>query len=722
MITVKLPNGIVAQFPDGMDPGEIERVLQQQFPPTQTAVSDAPPVGAKPGSKAYADWAIARVRSGKTVPQVSELSARVAPERDSSLLDPFVQGTTFGWGDELRGAVQGGLAAMQGGDFGSTYKQVVDQSRNALDYQRRINPVGSFAAELGGGLVTGAVAAPVVAPMAGLGTAARTLPMWQQMLRGGAVAVPGGALYGAGASGDSLGERLGGAGLGGTFGFVGGSAAPIIARGIGVGAQNVLNRLNTNRAARQAGVSPEAARFVTETLQADDALGAGAARMAAAGDERMIADAGQSAANLLDYAIQSSGRAGRVASEAIGQRVARSSQAISNALDDALGVPQGVRSLRADIGSSTAAARDAAYKAAYARPIDYASPKGRKIEELLSRVDPEIIEKANNMMRLEGLRSQQIMARIAPDGTITYQRMPDVRQIDYITRALRDKEQSTIGLGGFGGQTDIGRLYGKLRSEMRDEARQAVPEYNVALETAADPLSRSQAVLFGSTMLRPSVSRDQVAETVLRMSGPERQAAQQGVRAQIDELLANVTRTVSDGDTTAREAIAALKNLSSRANRQKLTVLMGKTDADRLFSRIDEAATAFELRANVAANSRTNQRQEMGRRVQALTAPDDALTTLMRGEPVNAGKRAIQALTGQTPDVALRRQDEMMTEIVRLLTARGLDADQALQVLQSLGMQFNSSQALSDALRMFGERSALPAGVALEQGRQAIAR
>lgn len=695
----------------------------QQYTTSQNAgqVSDKPPAGAKPGSRAYADWAMKRVRSGNAVPQVSELSGRVAPERNSSQLDPFVQGVTFGWGDELRGAVQGGLAALQGGDFGETYKREVDQSRNALDFQRRENPIGSFASELGGGIATSIAAAPA-AGLVGLGNAARTLPIWQQILRGGALAAPAGALYGAGASGDSLQERSGGAVFGGLTGAVGGAVAPIIMRGIGAGARGIANRINANRAARQAGVSPQAARFATETLQADDALGGGVARMAAAGDERMIADAGQSASNLLDYAVQKSGRAGRMATDAIDQRVARSSAAITNALDDALGVPQGVRSLRANIASSTAGARGDAYDAAYDAAIDYASSKGRKLEELLKRVDQSDINAANVLMRAEGQQSKQILARIADDGTVTYQRMPDVRQIDYITRALNDRAAANAGLGAFGGQTNAGRVYGNLAGDLRGAAKDAVEEYGVALETAADPIRRSQAVEFGSTMLRSNVARDEVGDRIFRMTGPERQAAQQGLRGQIDEVLANVSRTVTDGDVPARQAIATLRELSKPANRQKVTMLLGQAEADRLFARIDQAATSFELRANVATNSRTFQRQEMERRMQATTAPDGPIATMMRGEPLNAGKRTIQMMTGQTPEAALRQQDEIMTEVVRLLTARGLDADQALQVLQSLGGQLNSAQSVADVMRLLGERGALGAGVVTEQTRQSMGR
>lgn len=688
------------------------------------AVSETPPAGAKPGSREYADWAAAASRAGIKLPQVSDLSPKFAPERDSSALDLFAQGATLGWGDELRGVVQGGIAAAQGGDFDATYKSTVDQARNAIDYQRKENPVGSLAAEIGGGVATSIAAAPA-AGLVGLGNAARTLPMWQQILRGGAIAIPGGAVYGAGASGDSLEERGSGALAGAGFGAVGGAVAPVVMRGVGAGVQNIANRFNANRAARQVGISPQAARFATETLQADDALGTGAARMAAAGDERMIADAGQSASNLLDYAVQKSGRAGRLATDAIDGRVARSSAAITNALDDALGVPQGVQSLRRDIATGSAAARHAAYDGpggAYDAAIDYASDAGRRLEELLRRVDQSDLNAANALMRAEGHQSRQILARIADDGTVTYQRMPDVRQIDYITRALNDRAAVNSGLGALGGTTNAGRVYGNLAGDLRGAARDAVPEYGIALETAADPIGRSKAVLFGSTMLRSNVPRDEVANQVLRMSGPELQAARQGLRGQFDELLSNVKRTVSDGDTAARESIAALKQLSSRANREKVTILLGREEADRLFRRVDQAATSFELRANVATNSKTFQRQEMERRMQATTAPDGPIATLMRGEPLNAGKRGIQALTGQTPEVALRQQDQIMSEVVQLLTARGFNADDALRVLRSLGAQLNGAQSAADVMRILGERGAIGAGVATEQARQSMVR
>lgn len=200
---------------------EYRKMQAAEAAPAQT--QDGPPAGAVPGSPQYAQWAAEQARAGKKLPQVSDLSPKFAPERDSSLLDPFVQGVTFGLGDELRGAVQGGMAAMQGGDFGTAYKQSVDQSRNALDFQRRENPVGAIGAEIAGAIPTGVVAGGQLA-----GRGATTLG---RVLSGAGVGAAQGAVYGAGASGDSLEERATGAAFGGAVGGALGGAIPAVERG-----------------------------------------------------------------------------------------------------------------------------------------------------------------------------------------------------------------------------------------------------------------------------------------------------------------------------------------------------------------------------------------------------------------------------------------------------------------------------------------------------------
>lgn len=122
------------------------------------------------------------------------------------------------------------------------------------------------------------------------------------------------------------------------------------------------------------------------------------------------------------------------------------------------------------------------------------------------------------------------------------------------------------------------------------------------------------------------------------MTQAERQALAQGVRSQIDDTMARVSRTVMDGDVPAREAISALRNLSSRANREKLAMAIGDEPAGQLFAEIDRIATSFDLRASVADNSATYARQAMEQRVGDLTQPG-VIGRAARGEPVNAVRR-----------------------------------------------------------------------------------
>jgi hypothetical protein len=179
----------------------------------------AAPEGLKPGTREYADWAAQQARAGKNLPQVSEHQTA-----ESSVLDPFVQGVTFGWGDELRGVAQGAMAAAQGGDFGSTYTQTVDESRNALDRERRVNPIGSVAAEMAGAIPTGMLAG---GQLAGKGAT-----LLGRMVSTGGVGLGQGALYGAGASEGDLQDRATSAAVSGLVGAGVGAAVPLAGNAI----------------------------------------------------------------------------------------------------------------------------------------------------------------------------------------------------------------------------------------------------------------------------------------------------------------------------------------------------------------------------------------------------------------------------------------------------------------------------------------------------------
>jgi hypothetical protein len=603
----------------------------------------------------------------------------------------FLQGVPFvgEYADEGLGWVAGKLGLQSQEDATNSIRAGqadMDQS----------NPKTATALRIGGGLAGSAVGAGV-------------MPWYTPGSLGGQVAygsVVGSGLgaaegtvsgYGSGTDEESRAQNAKTRGIvGGLLGGVIGGAAPLAVQGVSRGLRWGLDQFNVAREARQAGLSRPSYELMTRAMDADGSLtGQGANRIAAAGPEGMLADAGPNAEALLDVAMQRSGPASNQARNAIEGRATRAGAQVNDALDNALGVPRGMDTMETGIRQGSAASRRNAYDAAYNAPINYADPQGQNLEGLLGRVPGDVIGRANRLMQLNGEQSQQIMARIAPDGTVTYERMPDVRQLDYITRALNLSAESGEGAGALGGQTSLGRAYQNLSRDIRGTLRGLVPEYGQALDTAAEPIAARQALQFGERLLGQGATRDEVATTIGAMSQAERRQAAAGLRSYIDEKLANVTRALTDNNMDAREAVKAVKDLSSRANREKVTALIGQREADTLFTQIDQAAQGLQLRANVATNSKTFVRTDTDRAVRDAST-GGLLGAVRSGEPINAGRRAVQGLLGGTEADNLARTDRVYSEISRALT--GQNPQQILRNLQNIARANPRNAAVAQAI------------------------
>lgn len=606
---------------------------------------------------------------------------------------------TFGWGDEAASYLGSQLT-------GVPRDQVLAEMRGNAKSAQAENPGSYLTGQIAGGVAQGIASSPLTASARFAGST-----LAPRVLAGAVDGLVGGGIYGAGSGEDAnsrLWEGLKGAGIG----AVAGGAFPLVSAGAGKLYEAARNALGARQIASEAGASPEALRLLGDVMEADGSLGpAGQASIARAGPEGMLADAGPNARTVLDTAIQRGGHGAVEARQAIADRTGRSAEAITSALDSSLGSPQGITAARTAIREGSTGARGDAYGKAYGAAIDYAAPEGRALERLIKgRVPSNVVSEANALMRLNGEESAQILARVADDGSVAFEQLPDVRQIDYITRALNQAAQSGDGAGALGGQTPKGRAYQNLAGEIRDTLKGLVPEYGQALETAADPIRRSQAVDLGSKLLSPSMTRDQVGEAVQGMTGPEREALAQGARSRLDDLMANVTRTVQDGDTTAREAIKAIKDLSSRANREKLSLAIGDDQATALFDEIDRAAKSFDLRASVTENSKTFARQATERQIGELTQPG-AIGKALQGEPIKATKSIVQALTGMTPERIKGREDAIYSDIARLLTRQGGAGQGVYDAVGQLGKADRATALMRDriARSLLGPRFSYPA-------------
>lgn len=601
------------------------------------------------------------------------MASRAARAISPQLLSPFFQGQSLSWGDEAVSGLYGAASALTGGGFDRGYDFAQEYQRQELDQARKDAPIGSTVAQVAGGLAN----APLLAAGA---PAATSMPLYQQMGAGAALGAGYGAVEGAGAAESD--ERGTGAMWGGMAGTAFGGLAPAVGRGVKAGAQRVMDSATVNRGLQRIGLSRPAGDTLMRALDADDAFsGSGAANLQRAGDSAMLAEAGPTARSVLDTAMQRGGPATRIAREAVERRAAAANRRVTSALNEAFGRPQGIATATGEIREGARRTLPRIYQRAYDTPIDYSTSQGQELQGLLNRVPARALSEARELMQLGGHQSRQILADVAEDGTVRFSQLPDVMQLDYITRALNQLARSGDGQGALGGQTPKGAALESLSRDIRGGLRKLVPQYARALDTAADPIQEIAAMRLGKKLLSSGMARDEVRQSLRGMSAAERRGVKQGLRSQIDEVIANTRMMVSDPNIEAREAMKGLNDLSSRAVREKIEAVVPPAQAKKFFEQLDEARTALELRAAVARNSATYGRTAVDDAVKRTSEPG-VVGSLAEMKPAQATQRAVQTFTGRTPADQVARQDGVYRELAEVLTQpQGENARNALAEL-----------------------------------------
>ena len=560
--------------------------------------------------------------------------------------------------------------------------------RAMSDAMERQHPVQSAALNIGGGIAgslpyIGAVAGTKAADWVGRGAG-----MVSKSLRAGAVAAPAAALEGASSfagRGETARERAEGAGIGalvgGTLGAAIGVAAPLIGRGVTSIAKRIKG-LDVTTIADQFGVSPDAARMVKKALENDN-LAEASRRLKVLGDDAMLADAGDATGALLDAGTATGGRALKVARGAVDGRASKIGGELPERLDNILGRPVGVRTAAREISEKTAPVRAAAYNRAYSKPIDYASDAGRKIEGVLGRIPSKTvraaIEEANDAMRAKGVQNLQILADIADDGAVTFREMPNVQQLDELKKALDNIGRAEVDK--FNRPTAAGSRAKALARDLKSALADAVPEYRVAVKIGGDKIQMDQALDIGRRILSKGTTWEDVADVIGDgLSREAKDAARQGLREAIEETLSNVKRTITDSKVDARESMALVKEMSSRANFKKVSMILGEPRAKSLLKELDRQAAALELRATISANSKTAIRTVIREEGQAEVAPGLVRRTAGNmGNPLDAAKEITQTIAGIDVRSMTDAERKMFGEVAEsLVRIKGDDARRAL--------------------------------------------
>ena len=205
MIEIDLPDGTIAEFPDNMQPEDIEAVLRQQFGGEQQ------PAPSKNGAGLLGLPAVA----------VEGASLGFAPKIAAGLGSLFAKPVL-----EAREALTGQEAPT----LGQLYEIGVDKYQNIGNQAREDFPIAAPLAEIGGAIGTG-IAAAGTAPIRALGSLASRGGIAGRTLTGAGIGEGSQRLYeaGAGESGKEL-ETLGRKGV--SLGGILGGAFPAVGSGI----------------------------------------------------------------------------------------------------------------------------------------------------------------------------------------------------------------------------------------------------------------------------------------------------------------------------------------------------------------------------------------------------------------------------------------------------------------------------------------------------------
>jgi hypothetical protein len=503
-----------------------------------------------------------------------------------------------------------------------------------------------------------------------------------------------------------------GAMFGAGGGSAGGFAAPYLERGI-----SRLFDKPARTLADQLGISVEAAQVIRSTFSQGGNMQDAVTAVQQAGRTGMIADANAATKALTDAVAATGGEASEIVSSSVRQRAESAGRELSSQLDETLGdVPAGTRSVLEEVAGRSASARGRLYDAALGSPIDYTSTAGAAIESLFERIPDrvkvEAIRRANEAMQMEGTRGQtmQIRAIIGDDGSVSFSEMPNMTQLNELKIALQEMAQDMVN-PRTGQMTAEGIRYQKIAGELRGALTEANPIYGRAVDLGGEKIQEENAFMLGLDMLKDKTTREQVQQGLSGITQAQRDLVRRGVRSNIDETLANVKSSIdAGGETEIAEARRLLRNLSSRANRDKLQMLLSPEEYAEFERTLMQSYMAMDLRASTARGSQTAIRQQVQGDIEQATS-GGMLRNIQQGKPAMATQDIIKALTGATDEFTVQQRQAVYADLARVLVGRqGMDAQAALNYIQQAVENGKIDQKRAAFVANVISRVSIPAG------------
>ena len=502
--------------------------------------------------------------------------------------DDMGQAMTFNLSDEIEAGLKTGFGFL--GD----YDKELESVRGRMQYNREASPSGSLAgtlvggAMLGGGMMRqGATMIPRFAD-ASLKTRAAV---------GAGEGAAYGAAYGFGGGEDGFQDRalaatkgaLVGGGIGGSI-----PAAGRVLRGVG---DTVMESVRP-RIGAILNPQKEAERRVGEALVRDRQMAQGRLSNAAeragfeAGQDVRNFDRGSETVRALSRSVANQSPESRgVMERVVNDRFQGQTDRLKSVIERVAGGQVDDLAYKAQQEATKRSTNSAAYQKAWAQ--DFNGPPPMVFDELIGRVPAAAVRNARSVAKAEGRPfGQHLIASIDDNAdTVTFTRMPSLREWHYIQRGLRSAADSAYR----GGVGEVGTAYKSLHREILDAMDSASPAYQDARRGAAAFFEADDAFDAGKKFVWQNKDIRQSEAAFKRMSPAEREAFKVAFAGEFIEKL---------GQTSERRNV--INQIFSTPNaRAKINMVMGPQGMREVEAFVKVETAIDMMRGALTGNSTT---------------------------------------------------------------------------------------------------------------------
>lgn len=603
-----------------------------------------------------------------------------------------LNGPTFGFGDELLGAIGGSYDTLRsGGSLADNYRANRDTVRGAVDQMQHDAPWTSAGLQLTASLPLGVLqpveraaawAVPKVAPyiLPAARSAQASMGLGQQMLRTGASGVLNGTVSGLGNSqaenaGDAALDTAKAAGLGMVLGPV---MTPIIRGVVGVGS-NIAQRVSDTSAYKAA--QSKIAEALTRDAQgsvfqsgAANPVNQAASRLYSLGPTATVADAaGQSTRQLLDTLAILPGGTKDAATQLLRNRQAGSASRLITAADDAMGTA-GLR-LQGTLDDLIEVQRQASAPLYEAVNNTIISQPSKSLQSAVQAADALGATKLGQTLST----ARQVPYTLDPNNPSGWA----LRDLDHVKQAL-DNTISHEWDAVKGKLTPKGQAFLDLKTSLVSALDGATTNRQTGRSVYADArnaFAGPEALMDAARLGRTSINKpeDAVGNLVRSLSASEMDAYKVGAMEALRQKLG-----ASLGGRTE-----ILNMWQNPAMADKLKLMFGDQQSFREFAATVAKERTLKLLNSTGAGSQTAARQYGAGDLDsaALKEAGATVASAASGNPVAAMGSAAKLWN------SVQMPEPVRDQMGRILLSQGPAGQQNLSAMRALTQRINDERA-----------------------------